>query len=84
MAIFGNHLNEKDYFIVGEEIYVSKTNHPVSELELESKPVAQACRRILAGYGVPIFRTWIEFEAQDGLTIIEAFRKHTRPGHLCS
>lgn len=78
IAIFNNCLSEKDYFIVGQQICISKSGHPLSELELESEQVAQACREILAGYGVPIFTSWSAFEAERGPATVEAFRKNAK------
>ena len=81
IRLYNSGFTERDYYIVGEEICISRPGSPLSELDLEEPDLRAECLRILRGKGVPVFKSWDEFKRKNGEALVAIFRaKHSRDG----
>jgi hypothetical protein len=74
IVLYNNGYTERDYYVVGTQICISRPASPLSERDVEATDVRNECLRILREKGVPIFYSWTEFERQNGKAFVEAFR----------
>jgi len=65
-----------DYYIVGDEICISKPRFPLSCLEIDHPEVLKAGINYLQDHGVPSFNSWDEYSEMDGKKVISNYRKN--------
>ena len=65
-----------DYYIVGNEICISKPRYPLLSLEIDHPEVLKAGINYLQENGVPSFSSWDEYSEMDGESVISNYRKN--------
>ncbi|MEQ9090251.1 MAG: hypothetical protein RIE52_04130 [Balneola sp.] len=78
MSIHKKGMQVHDYYIVGDEICISKPRYPLSSLEIDHPEVLKAGLSYLKENGVPSFSSWYEYSEVDGENIILNYRKNDR------
>ncbi len=63
----------RDYYIVGNEIFISRPHHPISQFENEE--LLSVALDYLRDQGVPCFESWEEYERRGGKCEVRKYRE---------
>lgn len=76
ISIHTSGMQVHDYYIVENEICISRPRYPLSTLEINHPEVLKAGIKYLQENGVPTFDSWNDYSENNGEEIISKFRKN--------